>query len=106
MRIHRRRQEPGKRQNRKTVYVVTSLDIYQASPADLGGYVREHWAIEISSHHVRDAVFAEDASTGHIGSLRPPEADNLAKTTRAIRDTPEHAIWIWGITDSPLPPGT
>ncbi|WP_328915029.1 MULTISPECIES: hypothetical protein [unclassified Streptomyces] len=77
--------------------------------------MREHWAIEISSHHVRDAVFAEDASTGRIGSppramaigsLRPPEADNLAKTTRAIRDTPEHAIWIWGITDSPLPPGT
>lgn len=25
---------------------------------------------------------------------------------RSIRDAPEHALWIWGITDSPLLPGT
>lgn len=40
LRIHRRRQENGKRQTRETVYAVTSLDTHQASPADLGGYVR------------------------------------------------------------------
>ncbi|MFJ8937329.1 hypothetical protein ACIRL0_16735 [Streptomyces sp. NPDC102365] len=66
-------------------------------------------------------VFAEDASTVHTGnapramaSLRNPAigrlrllgADNISKTTRAIRDAPEHALWIWGITDSPLLPGT
>ncbi|WP_338895116.1 ISAs1 family transposase [Streptomyces sp. TG1A-60] len=121
LRIHRRRQESGKRQTRETVYAVTSLDTHQASPADLGGYVRGHWGIENSSHHVRDVVFAEDASTVHTGSapramaalrnlaigrLRLLGADNIAKTTRAIRDAPEHAIWIWGITDSPLLPGT
>ncbi|MFI0724653.1 ISAs1 family transposase, partial [Streptomyces sp. NPDC021224] len=121
LRIHRRRQQSGKWQTRETVYAVTSLDTHQASPADLGRYVRGHWAIENSSHHVRDVVFAEDASTVHtgnalramaslrnlaIGRLRLLGADNIAKTTRAIRDAPEHAVWIWGITDSPLLPGT
>ncbi|MFM9448825.1 ISAs1 family transposase [Streptomyces acidiscabies] len=121
LRIHRRRQENGKRQTRETVYAVTSLDTHQTTPADLGGYVRGHWGIENSSHHVRDVVFAEDASTVHTGSapramaaprnpaigrLRLLGADNIAKTTRAIRDAPEHAIRIWGITDSPLLPGT
>jgi hypothetical protein len=38
--------------------------------------------------------------------LRLLGADNIAKTTRAIRDAPEHAVWIWGITDSPLLPET
>ena len=100
LRIHRRRQESGKRQTRETVYAVTSLDTHQASPADLGGYVRGHWGIENSSHRVRDVVFAEDASTVHtgnapramtalrnlaIGRLRLLGADNIAKTTRAIR---------------------
>ncbi|WP_371666613.1 hypothetical protein OG985_46335 [Streptomyces sp. NBC_00289] len=66
-------------------------------------------------------VFAKDASTVHTGSapramaalrnlalgrLRPLEADNIAKTTPAIRDTPEHAIWIRDTTDSPPLPGT
>nr|WSZ18910.1 transposase [Streptomyces canus] len=121
LRIHRRRQESGKRQTRETVYAVTSLDTHQASPADLGGYVRGRWGIENSSNHVRDVVFAEDASTVHtgnaprtmaalrnlaIGRLRLLGADNIAKTTRAIRDAPEHAFWIWGITDSPPTPGT
>ncbi|MFJ9249035.1 ISAs1 family transposase [Streptomyces sp. NPDC101776] len=68
LRIHRRRQESGKRQTRETVYAVTRLDTHQASPADLGGYVRGHWGIKNSSHHVRDVVFAEDASTVHTGS--------------------------------------
>ncbi|MGW1365329.1 ISAs1 family transposase [Streptomyces chartreusis] len=56
LRVHRRRQESGKRQTRETVYAVTSLDTHQATPADLGGYVRGHWGIENSSHHVRDVV--------------------------------------------------
>ncbi|MER7870635.1 hypothetical protein OIE99_17115 [Streptomyces cellulosae] len=120
LRMHRRRQESGKRQIRETVYAVTSLDTHQASPADLGGYLRGHWGIENSSHHVRDVVLAEDASTVHpaarramaalrnlaIGRLRLLGAGKIAKTTRAIRDAPEHALWIWDLTDSPLLPGT
>ncbi|MET7543339.1 hypothetical protein [Streptomyces sp. NPDC005507] len=41
-----------------------------------------------------------------IGRLRLLAADNIAKATRAIRDVPEYAIWIWGVTDSPPLPGT
>jgi hypothetical protein len=41
-----------------------------------------------------------------IGRLRLLGADDVAKTTRAIRDAPEHALWIWGIAESPLLPGT
>ncbi|MER5200752.1 transposase [Streptomyces sp. NPDC002755] len=96
LRIHPRRQESGKRQTRETVYAVTSLDSHQTGPAELGGYVRGHWRIENSSHHVRDVVFAEDASTVHtantprataslrnlaIGRTRLLGADNIAKTT-------------------------
>ncbi|MFK0156084.1 hypothetical protein ACIQVK_28935 [Streptomyces sp. NPDC090493] len=67
-------------------------------------------------------MVAEDASTVHTGSaplamaaprtplairrLRLLGADNIAKTTWAVRDAPEHALWIWGITDSPRLPGT
>ncbi|MEV6319000.1 hypothetical protein [Streptomyces sp. NPDC051776] len=65
-------------------------------------------------------VFAEDASTVHTGSapramaalrnlaivMRLLGADNITKTARGIRDTPEHAVWIWGTTDGPLLPGT
>jgi hypothetical protein len=66
-------------------------------------------------------VFAEGASAVHAGSapramaalrnlatgrLRLVGADDVAKTTRAIRDAPEHALWIWGIAESPLLPGT
>ncbi|WP_326782842.1 hypothetical protein [Streptomyces sp. NBC_00151] len=64
---------------------------------------------------------AADASTVHtgtapraraalrnlaIGRPRLLGADNIAKTTRAIRDSPEHAVQIWDITDSPHLPGT
>jgi len=111
--VHRRRQETGRKQSRETVYGVTSLDVHQATPADLAGYVRGHWAVENSNHHVSDRTSAEDASTVHpgtaprataslrnmaIGRLRLLGATNIAKTTRAIRDLSEHAAWIMGIT--------
>ncbi|SDN71971.1 hypothetical protein SAMN05444921_13529 [Streptomyces wuyuanensis] len=40
-----------------------------------------------------------------IGRLRLLGADNIAETTRAIRDTPEHALWIWGHHRQPTPTG-
>ena len=46
------------------------------------------------------------SATSPSADCRLLGADNIAKTTRAIRDAPEHALWIWGITDSPLLPGT
>jgi predicted transposase YbfD/YdcC len=90
--IHRRRQESGKRQTRETVYADTSLDTHQASPGDLGRYVRGHWAVENSSHHVRDVVFAEDSFTVHTGSaaramasLRNPAIGRLRRWERMPR---------------------
>ncbi|CAM5229822.1 MULTISPECIES: hypothetical protein [Streptomyces] len=69
-----------------------------------------------SSHHIRDVTFAEEASTVHagtapralatlrnlaIGVLKTLGADNIAKTTRAIRDEPHRALPILGITNDP-----
>lgn len=41
-----------------------------------------------------------------IGRLRLLGADRIVKTAQALRDAPKHALWIWGITDSPLQRGT
>lgn len=121
IRVHRRRQQSGRRQTRESVYAVTSLDTHQASPADLAAAIRGHWAVENSSHHIRDVTFAEDACTTHtattpramatlrnlaIGVLKTLGADNIAKTTRAIRDEPQRALPILGITNDPDVHGT
>ncbi|MGW3911124.1 hypothetical protein ACWEBX_06250 [Streptomyces sp. NPDC005070] len=50
------------------VYVITVLDIYDATPAQLAAWIRSHWGIEKLLHHVRDRTFREDDSkvrTGH-----------------------------------------
>jgi len=121
IRVHRRRKQTGKRETRESVYAVTSLDAHQARPADLAAAIRGHWGIENSSHHIRDVTFAEDASTVHtgtapramatfrnlaIGVLKTLGADNIAKTTRAIRNEPERALRILGIPNEPDTQGT
>lgn len=121
IRVHRRRKQTGKRETRESVYAVTSLDAHQASPSDLAAAIRGHWAVENSSHHIRDVTYAEDASTIHtgtapramatfrnlaIGVLKTLGADNIAKTTRAIRDNPERALPLLGITNNPDTSGT
>jgi predicted transposase YbfD/YdcC len=50
-----------------TVYAVTSLPFQQASPARLADLLRGHWTIE-ALHHVRDVIFAEDASQVRTGA--------------------------------------
>ncbi|MGW2353772.1 IS110 family transposase [Actinacidiphila glaucinigra] len=100
---------------------VTSLDAHQTGPADLAAAIRGHWGMENSSHHISDVTFAEDASTVHtgtapramaafrnlaIGVLKTLGADNMAKTTRAIRDEPKRALPILGITNNPDAYGT
>jgi predicted transposase YbfD/YdcC len=50
-----------------TGYAVTSLTHAQASPARLADLLRGHWAIE-ALHHLRDVIFAEDASQVRTGS--------------------------------------
>ncbi|MFJ8853574.1 hypothetical protein [Streptomyces sp. NPDC102437] len=74
-----------------------------------------------AQHHIRDRTFAEDASTVHagnaprvmatlrnlaIGALKALGATNIAKATRAIRDQPERALLILGITHKPDLNGT
>jgi hypothetical protein len=46
---------------------ITSLDAHQATPAQLSAWIRGHWSIE-ALHHVRDVMFAEDASQIRTGS--------------------------------------
>ncbi|MFF9301714.1 hypothetical protein [Streptomyces sp. NPDC014764] len=121
IRVHRRRKPTGERETRESVYAVTSLDAHQTGPADLAAAIRGHWGVENSSHHIRDVTFAEDASTVHtgtapramatfrnlaIGVLKTLGAENIAKTTRAIRDEPGRALTILGITNNPDPHGT
>jgi predicted transposase YbfD/YdcC len=121
LRVHRRRKTAGAKETRESVYAVTSLDAHQAGPADLAAAIRGHWGVENSSHHIRDVTFAEDASTVHtgnapramatlrnlaIGVLKILGADNIAKTTRAIRDEPQRALPILGITNDPDAYGT
>lgn len=121
IRIHRRRRQTGKRETRESVYALTSLDAHQTSPSELAAAIRGHWGVENSSHHIRDVTFAEDASTVHagtapramatlrnlaIGALKTLGADNIAKTTRAIRDNPERALPLLGITNIPDASGT
>ncbi|MFJ2111916.1 ISAs1 family transposase [Streptomyces sp. NPDC087850] len=120
LRVHRRRKQSGRRETRETVYAVTSLDVHQTTPAELAAAVRGHWSIE-ALHHVRDVTYAEDASTLHtgtapramatfrnlaIGLLKTLGATNIAKTTRAIRDQPERAFPLLGITNNPDTQGT
>lgn len=40
LRIHRRRKETGRKESRETVYAVTSLDVRQATPAQLSAHAR------------------------------------------------------------------
>lgn len=121
IRVHRRRKPTGKPETRESVYAVTSLDTHQTSPTALAVAIQGHWGIENSSHHIRDVTFAEDTSTVHtgnapramasfrnlaIGALKLLEADNIAKTTRAIRHEPERALTILGINKKPHTYGT
>ncbi|MCX4578937.1 ISAs1 family transposase [Streptomyces sp. NBC_01571] len=121
IRVHRRRKQTGQRETRESLYAVTSLDAHQTGPAGLATAIRGHWGIENSSHHIRDVTFAEDASTVHtgtapramatlrnlaIGVLKTLGSDNIAKTTRAIRNEPERALHILGITTEPDTYGT
>lgn len=121
IRLHRRRQETGKKETRRTDYAVTSLDAHQATPAQIAAFIRGEWGIENSSHHIRDVTFSEDASTVHagtapramaafrnlaIGTLKILGAVNIAKTTRAIGEDPARALPILGISNNPNPQGT
>lgn len=114
-RVHRRRKATGRKETRKTLHTVTSLDTHRAKPAELASHLRGHWIVE-AHHHIRDRTFAEDASTVHtgnaprvmatlrnlaIGALKALGATNIAKTTRAIHDQPKKPSPSWASPTSP-----
>jgi hypothetical protein len=51
----------------KTVYAVTSLTAEDADATVIARLVRDHWSTEVL-HHVRDTIFAEDASQLRTGT--------------------------------------
>ncbi|WP_256984910.1 ISAs1 family transposase [Streptomyces sp. 2R] len=51
------------------VYLITSLDVFDATPAKLAAWIRGHWGIENLLHHVRDRTFREDDSKVRTGTL-------------------------------------
>ncbi len=63
LRLTRRiRPLPGHKKWRTvTVYAITSLTVTQATPAQLAGWIRGHWRIEVL-HHIRNTTYGEDAS--------------------------------------------
>jgi len=76
----------------KTTYqamlYVTSLTPEQADPADLLGYVRQHWQIEVL-HWIRDVTLGEDASRIRTGNTPRVMATlrNVAVSLLRIHDT-------------------
>jgi predicted transposase YbfD/YdcC len=53
---------------RAVTYGVTSLAAQDATPEQLAGLWRGHWAIENRRHYVRDVTLGEDACQMHVGA--------------------------------------
>jgi len=58
----------GKPLRSEVAYAVTNAPLEIASSADLLTIIRQHWAIENSSHYVRDVTMQEDASQIKTGA--------------------------------------
>jgi predicted transposase YbfD/YdcC len=113
IRVTRRVRPLGQRRWRTvTVYAITNLTAYQASPAHLADYLRGHWGIE-ALHHIRDTTFAEDASQVRtrnaprtmaslrnlaIGILRYRGTTNIAKALRSNARDPYRPLALIGIS--------
>lgn len=96
-----------------TVYAITSLPTFQASPADLATWIRGHWSIENRLHYVRDVTYGEDHSqtrTGNaprnmaalrnlaIGALRLAGAHNIAQAIRHLSRDATRTLTVLGLT--------
>ena len=68
----------GAKESQEVAYAITSLSLSKATPQRLLRLWRGHWAIENSSHYVRDVVFGEDACRVRSG--------NAPETLAALRN--------------------
>ena len=57
-----------RKQTRETVYIVTSLSVADADHQQIAEWLRGHWRIENSVHHIRDVTFDEDRSQVRTGN--------------------------------------
>lgn len=57
-----------RKQTRETVYVITSLSALDAGHHQIADWLRGHWSIENSLHHVRDTTFDEDRHQNRTGT--------------------------------------
>jgi len=70
------------KKGRKTVevvYLITSMPMTAAAPAQVASWIRGHWGIENRLHWVRDVTFDEDRSTVRTG--------NAPQVMAALRNT-------------------
>lgn len=99
----------------ETVYIITSLTPSRGKPAEIGAWIRGHWALENGLHYRRDVTWREDHSQVRNGEaprvmaslrniaitiLRLQGETNIAKATRAARNYPNRALKLAGITTS------
>jgi len=95
----------------ETVYLITSLSQYDASPERLLALNRGHWGIENRSYYVRDVTFDEDRSQIRsrsgprlmatlrnfaISILRLAGIKNIAKALRTMAAKPHLALRLIG----------
>jgi predicted transposase YbfD/YdcC len=66
------------------VYALTDLTMHQATPAQLGEHVREHWGVE-ALHHLRDVTLREDASKIRTGNA-PRVMASLRNTALSLAE--------------------
>ena len=108
---HRTHRTSGKHETHTWVGV-TSLTAWQADPARIATYVRNHWHIENRLHWVRDVTYREDASrlrTGNapramatlrnlaISALRHNGWTNIAQGLRHMARTATRPLTLLGI---------
>jgi predicted transposase YbfD/YdcC len=74
LRVDRETKNRQGKKTRETRYFITSLDPATTTPAQLLKYVRGHWQVENSLHHVKDRWWDEDRHW----SRRPGLAERLA----------------------------
>lgn len=102
----------GDKEERETVYGLTSLSPAQAGPERLLSLVRGHWHVENKSHWVRDVTFGEDHSQARggaipqvlaavrnacIGLMRAAGHRNIAAACRYHAAQPRVALKLLGI---------